>query len=136
MAFAKFSRPLHDVDDNTLPDGRQTPLRPATELIPRLIQPSRLNEAVDFRFAGITCFLLSLLPLTLPSPGGSYHVLGLHECCTQMRMGAMTLLSSPTTDRCGDRRSQKGGSHGEDRCSRRQRARGEESLSSAFGCAA
>lgn len=57
--------PLHDVDDNTLPDGRQTPLRPATELIPRLIQPSRLNEAVDFRFAGITCFLLSLLPLTL-----------------------------------------------------------------------
>ena len=57
-------------------------------------------------------------------PGGSYHVLGLHECCTQMRMGAMTLLSSSTTDRCGDRRSQKGGSHGEDRCSRRQRARG------------
>jgi polyphosphate kinase 2 (PPK2 family) len=26
-------------------------------------------------------------------------------------MGAMTLLSSPTTDRCGERRSQKGGSH-------------------------
>src|SRR6266403_110458 len=36
----------------------------------------------------------------------------------------MTLLSNSTTTHCGDSRSQKGGSHGEDRCSRGQTARG------------
>jgi hypothetical protein len=72
-------------------------------------------------------WLAKIFALLSPRPChfrlGSYHVLSSDECCKQMKMGAMTLLSSSTTDRCGERRSQKGGSHGEGRCSRRQMAR-------------
>jgi hypothetical protein len=45
----------------------------------------------------------------------------------------MTLLSNSTRERCGERRSPKGGSHGQDRCSRRHRGRGIAGAETAGG---
>src|SRR5512135_2834698 len=50
-----------------------------------------------------------------------------------MITGAMTLLSRSTTDRCGERRSQKGGSHGQDRRSRSETARGNAAAATSAG---
>src|SRR5579862_6964201 len=50
-----------------------------------------------------------------------------------MITGAMTLLSRSTTDRCGKRRSQKGGAHGQDRRRRSETARGNTAAETSAG---